>query len=167
MAWSQLTGTGKSSFQVLESVMDHLFALALLAYLVFRRPLAGVVVGILEGIWLLWPVYGLPEVVSLNAHVTLGLVCLFSWRSDDLFHSAGLCAGGAILLGIIYFLRPMAGGASSVPAGFMIGELAALVWIGGQVLFQTRWSGSAEETPKAFLRISQLNSPLAHGRRDG
>lgn len=151
--------------------MYHYLPLCLLAYLVWRRPVAGMIVGALEGIWLLWPLYGLPELLSFNVHLTLALTCLFAWRGDDIPHSAGLALGGAAVLCLPYYVPPEAfgaGGPAAVLMGVLCGELVVAAWVTARLADRTRLSGQAPRVPASVQRVFQtlgrLNAPL--GTRD-
>lgn len=145
--------------------MYHCLSLFLLAYLVWRRPVAGMTLGILEGLWLLWPLYGLPELLSFNVHLTLALTCLFAWRRDDLRHSVGLALGGAIVLGLPYYLPLKAlGRPTAILMGVLCGELIAAAWVGAHLVYRigvgTREVGGADPLCRLFRALEQLNAPL-------
>lgn len=149
-------------------MMSHCFSLLLLAYLVWRRPVAGMLVGILEGMWLLWPLYGLPELLSFNVHLTLALTCLFSWRQDDRPHSMGLALAGTVALGLLYQSAPAAPETpTAVLGGILCGELVAATWTAGRLVYQGLGDDRGVRLPR-FLRrmlwaLGHLNAPLGTG----
>lgn len=145
--------------------MYHCIALSLLTYLVWRRPVAGMLIGILEGMWLLWPHYGLPELLSFNVHLTLALTCLFAWRRDDRSHSLGLALAGAVVLALLHHTSPDASRApAAVLGGFLCGELIGAAWMVGR-LFSRRSSSDRHARLPRPLRwmisaLGRLNAPL-------
>lgn len=149
--------------------MYHCLSLFLLAYLVWRRPIAGMTVGILEGMWLLWPLYGLPELLSFNVHLTLALTCLFAWRRDDLLHSVGLALGGALVLGLPYYVPlNVPGRPAAVLMGILCGELIVAAWVTAHLVYRAHFGDrDAQVGPiQQILRtLEELNAPL--GTDDG
>ncbi len=152
--------------------MYHSLPLCLLAYLVWRRPVVGTIVGALEGVWLLWPLYGLPELLSFNVHLTLALTCLFAWRGDDIRHSVGLALGGAAVLGLPYYAPPGAsgvGGPTAVLMGVLCGELVVAVWVTARLADRTRLDDQAPQVPacvrRVFRTLGRLNAPLGTRER--
>lgn len=140
-------------------MLYHCLSLLLLAYLVWRRPLTGTLVGVLEGIWLLWPLYGLPPILSFNVHLTLAITCLFAWRIDDIPHSTGLALGGAAILGLLYYL-PLAalGQPAAVLGGVLCGELVVVAWTAVRLVCRgdNRDAGGLV----APQTLARLNAPL-------
>lgn len=146
-------------------MLYHCLSLFLLAYLAWRRPVAGAIVGALEGMWLLWPLYGLPELLSFNVHLTLALTCLFAWRRNDVFHSIGLALGGAVVLGLPSSLPAAAlGRPAAVLMGVLWGELVVTVWVSGRLVHQLHSEDRDAQEPALTRRMLQtlgrLNSPL-------
>jgi hypothetical protein len=143
----------------------HCFSLLLLAYLVWRRPIAGTLIGILEGIWLLWPLYGLPDLLPVDVHLTLALTCLFAWRSDDLLHSLGLAVAGGLVFGMLYHAPSDAWGRpATVLGGVLCGELIVAVWMTGRLLRRNHSVDERSQPTTLIQRASKtltaLNAPL-------
>lgn len=134
--------------------------------------MAGMFIGILEGVWLLWPLYGLPELVSFDVHLTLALICLFAWRGDDILHSVGLALAGTLVLGLHY--HPPAG-ASGTPVavlgGFLCGELVAAAWLIGRLICRDDSEDRCTRMPLSIRWMIQalgsLNAPLGTGGEEG
>jgi hypothetical protein len=146
-------------------IMYHCLSLFLLAYLVWRRPVAGMTVGTLEGLWLLWPLYGLPELLSFNVHLTLAVTCLFAWRRDDLLHSVGLALGGAVVLGLPYYVPLGAlGRPAAVLMGILCGELIVAAWVAAHLAYRVHSRDRDGQGLKPIRRIlrafEHLNAPL-------
>lgn len=146
-------------------MMYHCFSLLLLTYLVWRRPLAGMVVGSLECMWLLWPLYGLPDVLSFDVHLTLALTCLFAWRADDARHSFGLAVAGGLVFGVLSHTPVDAWGPpSALLGGVLAGELIVAAWLTGRLLWHNH-SGNADTRFASFIHqtvetCASLNAPL-------
>jgi hypothetical protein len=122
-------------------------------------------VGILEGLWLLWPLYGLPELLSFNVHLTLALTCLFAWRRDDLLHSGGLALGGALVLGLPYYVPLEAlGRPTAILMGVLCGELIAAAGVGAHLICRTgvgtRDARGSDPLCRLLRALEQLNAPL-------
>ena len=146
----------------------HCLSLLLLAYLVWRRPVAGMLIGILEGVWLLWPLYGLPEPVSFDVHLTLALTCLFAWRRDDPLHSVGLALAGMLVLGLLYHPPTGASGTpDAVLGGVLCGELIATAWLMGRLISRDPPRERPDRMPPSIRRVvralGSLNAPLGTG----
>jgi len=151
--------------------MYHFLSLFLLAYLVWRRPVAGMTIGALEGMWLLGPLYGLPGLLSFNVHLTLALTCLFSWRSDDILHSVGLALGGAVVLGILHYVPlEVSGKPAAILIGVLCGELVVAAWVIAQLISRSDSGDENAQGPRPVRRIlqtiEQLNAPLGMDSRD-
>lgn len=147
----------------------HCFSLLLLSYLVWRRPVAGTLVGILEGMWLLWPLYGLPAFLSFDVHLALALTCLFAWRADDASHSLGLAMAGGLVFGVLpHAPVDVWGGPSAVLGGVLCGELIVGVWLTGRLIYQTHAGNEYNRLVFSIRRavgaLASLNAPLG---RDG
>lgn len=145
----------------------HSLSLLFLSYLIWRRPVAGMLIGVLEGVWLLWPLYGLPEPLSFDVHLTLALTCLFAWREDDISHSVGLALAGASILGLFYHAPADATGTpTAVLGGVLCGEFVAAAWLIGRLVcrnhLEDRW---ARGTPlrRVLRALVHTNAPLGTG----
>lgn len=143
----------------------HCVSLLFLVYLVWRRPVAGMLVGILEGVWLLWPIYGLPELLSFDVHLTLATTCLFAWRRDDILHSVGLALAGGVILGLLPSPSAAASGApAAVLGGFLCGELVAAAWMTGRLVSRRapddRHTRLSKVVRRTWRALGRLNAPL-------
>ena len=108
-----------------EGILYNAPALALLAVLLWRRPLLGTVVAVFAGLRVGGPIVFGQEMIPFSVHITLGVAAAFAWSLEDVKGSIFLFVAGVALL---YFVEYSIGWLIHLPPenvelgkGFLVG----------------------------------------------